>query len=188
MHTPGAGVGGHCLPKDSWLLKYGLDAYGSFKFNPEIITGSRHLNDFMPTHMRELAVEALKEKKMKLSDAKIAILGVAFLENSDDTRNNSTEPLYNSLNAQCKDLIAHDPYVKEYEDMKITADIEAAIKGSDCVIVMTRHREYSALKPSQLKKWMKTPIIIDGRNVFNQEECIKLGFGFRGVGLPRKTA
>jgi UDP-N-acetyl-D-mannosaminuronic acid dehydrogenase len=141
----------------------------------------------MPTHMRELAEDALKEKKIKLEGAKIVILGVAFLENSDDTRNNSTEPLYNTLKTKCKDLIAHDPYVKEYEDMKITADIETAVKGRDCIIVMTRHREYSQLKPSQLKKWMKTPIIIDGRNVFNQEECLKLGFSFRGVGLPRKT-
>jgi UDP-N-acetyl-D-mannosaminuronic acid dehydrogenase len=186
MHVPGAGVGGHCLPKDSWLLKYGLDAYGSTKFDPAIITGSRYLNDYMPIHMVELVKEALMEKNIKLADAKIAILGVAFLENSDDTRNTSTETLYNSLKKQCKDIIAHDPYVKEYEDMKITSDIESAIKGSDCVFVMTRHREYSALKPSQLKKWMKTPVIVDGRNVFNQDECLRLGFSFRGVGLPRK--
>ena len=53
-HAPGAGVGGHCLPKDSWLLKYGLDTYGSIKFDPEIITRSRYLNDSMPQHMKQL--------------------------------------------------------------------------------------------------------------------------------------
>lgn len=187
MHTPGAGVGGHCLPKDSWLLKYGLDAYGSFKFNPDIITGSRHINDYMPLHMKELAEETFKEKGIKLAEAKIAILGVAFLENSDDTRNTSAEPIYNAMKTQCKDIIAHDPYVKEYDDMKITASIEEAVKGRDCIILMTRHREYLDLKPAQLKKLMKTPVIIDGRNVFNQDECLKLGFSFRGVGLPYKS-
>jgi UDP-N-acetyl-D-mannosaminuronic acid dehydrogenase len=186
MHTPGAGVGGHCLPKDSWLLKYGLDAYGSFKFNPEIITGSRHLNDSMPLHMKRLTEEALEEKGVKLRDAKIAILGVAFLENSDDTRNTPAEPLYDALKTECKSLIAHDPHVNEYYDMKITSDIGEAVKGRDCVIVATRHREYLPLKPEQLKKLMRTPVIVDGRNVFDQTECLRLGFSFRGVGLPRK--
>jgi len=188
MHTPGAGVGGHCLPKDSWLLKYGLDSYGSFKFNPEIITDSRHLNDSMPLHMKQLAVEALKEKGVKLKDAKIAILGVAFLENSDDTRNTPAEPLYNSLKSECKSLIAHDPYVKEYEDMKITSDLDEVIKGRDCIMIATRHREYLQLKPEEVKKLMRTPVIVDGRNVFDQTECLKLGFSFRGVGLPRRNS
>ena len=186
MHVPGAGVGGHCLPKDSWLLVYGLDEYGSFKFNPEIIIGSRNLNDSMPMHMKQLTEDVLHEKGIKLKDAKLTILGVAFLENSDDTRNSPTEPLYNILKTQCKDLIAHDPYVKEYEGMKITGDLEDAIRGSDCVIVATRHREYLQLKPGDMKKLMKTPAIVDGRNVFNQDVCLKLGFSFRGVGLPWK--
>jgi UDP-N-acetyl-D-mannosaminuronic acid dehydrogenase len=187
MHTPGAGVGGHCLPKDSWLLKYGLDMYGSTKFEPRIITGSRHLNDSMPEHMVQLTKEALAEKGTNLRDAKIAILGVAFLENSDDTRNTPTEPLYNALKKECKNLIAHDPYVKEYEDMKITSNIGEAIKGRDCLIVATRHREYQKLAPKEVKKLMKTPVIVDGRNVFDQDECLKLGISFRGVGLPKKA-
>lgn len=187
MHTPGAGVGGHCLPKDSWLLKYGLDTYGSTKFEPRIITGSRYLNDSMPEHMVQLTKEALAEKGVSLKDAKIAILGVAFLENSDDTRNTPTESLYNALKKECKSLIAHDPYVKEYEGMKITSDIGDAIKGRDCLIVATRHREYQKLTPKEVKKLMNTPVIVDGRNVFDQDECLKLGLSFRGVGLPKKA-
>lgn len=186
MHVPGAGVGGHCLPKDSWLLKYGLDTYGSFKFDPEIITGSRYLNDSMPTHMLKLTEEALVEKGVKLKDAKVTILGVAFLENSDDTRNTPAEPLYKALVGKCANLLAHDPYVKEFEEMQITNDIEKAIEGRDCLIVVTRHKEYYSLKPGDLKAKMRTPVIVDGRNVFNQEECLSKGFSFRGVGLPVK--
>ena len=186
MHVPGAGVGGHCLPKDSWLLKYGLDTYGSFKFDPEIITGSRYLNDSMPQHMKQLTEEALAEKGLKLKDAKITILGVAFLENSDDTRNTPAEPLYKALVGNCAEIIAHDPYVKEFENMHITNDLGKAIEGSDCLVIVTRHKEYQSLKPSALKAKMGTPVIVDGRNVFNQDECLSKGFSFRGIGLPVK--
>jgi UDP-N-acetyl-D-mannosaminuronic acid dehydrogenase len=188
MHVPGAGVGGHCLPKDSWLLKYGLDTYGSFSFDPEIITGSRYLNDSMPQHMKQLTAEALAEKGMKLSDARITILGVAFLENSDDTRNTPAEPLYKALLGNCAEIIVHDPYVKEFEDMHITNDLDRAIEGSDCLIIVTRHKEYHALKPGVLKAKMRTPIIVDGRNIFNPEECLSKGFSFRGIGLPVKKS
>jgi UDP-N-acetyl-D-mannosaminuronic acid dehydrogenase len=187
MHIPGAGVGGHCLPKDSWLLKYGLDTYGSFKFNPEIISCSRYLNDSMPMHMKQLTEEALNEKGLKLMEARIIMLGVAFIENSDDTRNTPAEPLYKSLKDNCADIIAHDTYVKEYKNMRITNDLDNAIEGRDCLIVVTRHKEYQTLKPEVLKARMRTPSIVDGRNVFNQDACLKLGFSFRGVGLPKKT-
>jgi UDP-N-acetyl-D-mannosaminuronic acid dehydrogenase len=50
MHFPGAGVGGHCLPKDPWLLKYGVDNYGKFKVKPNVIVESRNLNMYMPKH------------------------------------------------------------------------------------------------------------------------------------------
>ena len=94
MHYPGAGVGGHCLPKDPWLLKYGLDKYGKFKFFPKVIVSSRELNDSMPKHVVDLVENALAEHGKKLKGAKVAILGVAFIENSDDTRNTPSATLY----------------------------------------------------------------------------------------------
>ncbi len=112
MMVPGAGVGGHCLPKDSWLLKYGVDHYGKTKVEPMIIVQSRRINDNMPTHMKNLIEEALFENNLKLKDAKITILGYAFLENSDDTRNTPAKPLYDSLKDQVREIIVHDPYVR----------------------------------------------------------------------------
>lgn len=188
MHIPGAGVGGHCLPKDSWLLKYGLDAYGKLKFKPEIIVESRNLNDYMPTHMKELTEEALGEKGIKLGDARVTILGVAFLEDSDDTRNTPAEPLYALLKEKVKDIVAHDPYVKEHEGMKITEDLEKAIEGSDCLVIVTRHQEYLELGPERLKILMRTPVVVDGRNTLDQDRYLKAGFAFRGVGIPHKKS
>jgi UDP-N-acetyl-D-mannosaminuronic acid dehydrogenase len=186
MHIPGAGVGGHCLPKDPWLLKYGLDAYGDFKFEPKLIVESRRINDSMPGHMVELIEEALKEKGVEMEDAKVTLLGVAFLPNSDDTRNNPTYPLYKILKARCAEVRVHDPYVEKYEGLEIGNDLEAAVKGSDAIALVTRHEEYRELSLDWLEEKMRTLVLIDGRNMFKREQFLEKGFAFRGVGIPRK--
>jgi UDP-N-acetyl-D-mannosaminuronic acid dehydrogenase len=77
MHLPGAGVGGHCLPKDSWLLNYGLETYGrpatlrSGRWGDrlQLTLLAREINDAMPEHMRDLAEGALAELGRKLADS-----------------------------------------------------------------------------------------------------------------------
>lgn len=185
MHTPGAGVGGHCLPKDPWLLKYGLDAYGTSKFTPNIIVESRRLNDSMPRHMKELVMEALNEKGKSMEEARIAILGFAFLENSDDPRNTPALPIYNLLKESCEEVVTHDPYIKEYEGVSLTSDLDEALRGRDCLVLVTRHNQYLDLPLDRVGRLLRTPVIVDGRNVFNRDECRKAGFAFRGVGIPK---
>ncbi len=184
MHIPGAGVGGHCLPKDPWLLKYGLDTYGQFKFEPKVIIESRRINDFMPTHMANLIEEVLTEQNIEMKNAKVSIMGVSFLPNSDDTRNTPAYPLYNLLQKQCEEVTIHDPYVKSYKEMDITNDLEEALQNSDCMAIVTRHDEYKELSLYWIKKVMRRSSIVDGRNTFDKEECIKAGFIFKGIGIP----
>lgn len=183
MHFPGAGVGGHCLPKDPWLLKYGVDTYGKFKVQPHIIVKSRELNDYMPIHMADLIEEGLNESRKKLKDSKIAILGVAFLENSDDTRNTPSKPLYEILEKKGAKPVLHDPYVRDF-DLPFTKNINEAINGADAIVIATKHKEYFNLDLGSIKNKMRTPVLIDGRNAYNKEECEKLGFIYRGVGKP----
>jgi UDP-N-acetyl-D-mannosaminuronic acid dehydrogenase len=183
MHVPGAGVGGHCLPKDPWLLQYGMKTYGTSNPVHSVITESRRINDCMPQHMKELIEEALTEKYIKLQNAKICILGLAFLENSDDTRNTPTLPLYRLLKKKCKELVVHDSYVSEFEDIVLSNQLESALKGKDCAAIVTRHKEYFDISLDWLKRIMATPVIVDGRNVFNQDDCLRAGFTFRGVGI-----
>ena len=183
MHVPGAGVGGHCLPKDPWLLKYGLDAYGSFEFTPNVIVESRRMNDYMPRHMMELVEQALGERGVALEEARVCILGFAFIEDSDDTRNTPALPLYNLLKGTCQEVVVHDPYVKEFEGVALANRLDEALKNMDCVAVVTRHREYLEMKLDWLKDILATPVIVDGRNVFSPKECVEAGFTFRGVGI-----
>jgi len=140
----------------------------------------------MPEHMKKLIIEALKKHNLALKEARIAILGLAFLENSDDTRDTPAEPLYRSLQKTCKDIIIHDPYINEYEDFNVTKNLNEALKGSDCIAIVTRHKDYLELKPDKMKKLLRYPIIVDGRNTLDQEKYIKAGFTFLGVGLPHK--
>lgn len=184
MHIPSGGVGGHCLPKDPWLLKHGLDSYGTLRFTPKIIVESRRLNDSMPQHVKDLIEEALGEKGVKFKDAKVCILGYAFLGDSDDTRNTPALTLYTLLKDNCKEVVVHDPYVKGCENhVPILNDLEAAVKNKDCVVVMTNHKEYGNIDLNWLRQMLATPAIVDGRNVFNPNECRKEGFAYRGVGV-----
>ena len=182
MHFPGAGVGGHCLPKDSWLLKYGLDKYGKYKFTPNVIIKSRLINDFMPYHLVNLIIEAFNQKEMAVKNKKICILGLAFLENSDDTRNTPTIPLYEKLLELGANVIVHDPFVDKYNGVNLSNNLEESIKNSDCLAIVTAHEKYKNTDLKKINNLMRTPIIVDGRNVFDKEKCEKVGFVYKGIG------
>ncbi len=181
MLFPGGGVGGHCLPKDPWLLKYGLDAYGKFKVFPKIIVDSREVNEAMPAHVVDLVEDALAEHGKKLNCAKVAILGVAFLENSDDTRNTPSATLYHEFERRGAKPVLHDPIVRDFE-LPFTSDLDEALVDADAVVLSTRHKEYLKLDLKQLRKKLATPVLVDGRNAFSEKVAMNAGFTYRGVG------
>jgi UDP-N-acetyl-D-mannosaminuronic acid dehydrogenase len=181
MHYPGAGVGGHCLPKDPWLLKYGLEEHGRSKFLPKVIVACRELNDSMPKHVADLVEDALAENGKKLKGAKIAILGVAFIENSDDTRNTPSAALYTELEKRGAKPMLHDPIVRNF-DLPFTNDLDKALMNADAVVLSTKHKEYLKLDLSKLQKKLATPVLIDGRNAFPEDAAIEAGLTYRGVG------
>lgn len=186
MLIPGAGVGGHCLPKDSWLLKYGVETYGDFKYEPTVIVSSRHLNEDMPRHMSQLLMEALDENSIRIRESRLTILGLSFKENSDDPRNTPSFHLYTLLRDRCRDVIIHDPHIKAYRGVPLTNDLEEALRNRDAVLVVTGHREYKGLSLERVRTLMRSPIIVDGRNVFDYREARGKGFTFKGVGIPRR--
>jgi UDP-N-acetyl-D-mannosaminuronic acid dehydrogenase len=184
MHLPGAGVGGHCLPKDPWLLRYGLYEYGTWKVEPEFISLARRINDHMPIHMADLVENALQARGIAMQDATVTILGISYLENSDDTRNTPAATLLSNLQARGATVVLHDPYVREWEfsTHEIHRDIVKACTSSDCLVLVTKHKEYFNLDFSKIKRVMRTPIIVDGRNVFNSGAVEKQGFEYRAIG------
>jgi len=182
MHFPGTGVGGHCLPKDTWLLLYGLKMYGQKDVKTNFVQLARSINEYMPHHMAILLSECLKEKGCEYPDVKIVILGVAYLENSDDTRNTPAYSLIADLSAYGPEIIAHDPFVNDFPEAEMTKDLMGAAKGADALLLVTKHAEYYDMDLSELKKIMRTPIIVDGRDVVDPEKAKDAGFVYRGIG------
>jgi len=183
MHMPGAGVGGHCLPKDSWLLKYGVDNYGKSPVESKVIIGSREVSDHMLIHMAGLTIKALKEAGIKSEEAKVTILGYAFLENSDDTRNTPAVPLINELKTRgVKDIIIHDPFVRKEELPEVERDLYKALEGSDCACLVTKHAIYEDMVASGSANAMRLKLIIDGRGLFNKDDLRKNNFLCYSIG------
>jgi len=182
MHIPGSGVGGHCLPKDTWLLRYGLRKYGKNHMETEFINLARGINNYMPTHMAILVESALKEEGKNLRESKIAVLGIAYLEDSDDTRNTPAEQFIRDLEAKGAEVVAHDPYVKEFPGTELTKDLDIALRGSDCMAIVTKHKPYFGIDLNWAHEIMRTPIIVDGRNVIDGSTARQTGFLYKGIG------
>jgi UDP-N-acetyl-D-mannosaminuronic acid dehydrogenase len=165
MHLPGAGVGGHCLPKDSWLLKYGVDTYGATRVEAKILEYARQVNDFMPVHMANLAEDALRQVGITLSSARIAILGYAFQEESDDTRNTPAQPLIDALRKRgVRDIRVHDPFVREEDMPEVKRDLLETLRGCHCACLVTAHAQYKKADLAQAARAMAHPLLVDGRN------------------------
>jgi UDP-N-acetyl-D-mannosaminuronic acid dehydrogenase len=194
MHYPGSGVGGHCLTKDPWLLLYGFNKYTE-KFNEskiKIIQDSRKINDFMPYHMIELMENVFRDSHRLVDNIKVVLLGVSYKANTDDIRNTPTENIIRVLKSRYHshniEYIAHDPYVKErdYKLTRLTSDLNKAVVDADVLMFTTNHSEYYNIDLDDLRKKVRTPIIIDGRNIFDKKMVEEKGFIYRKVGEGSK--
>ena len=189
MHLPGSGVGGHCLPKDTWLLMHGYEKYATLKskYPSSVLADARYLNDWMPMHMVDLLESALIEAKKDVSNSSICVLGYSFLENSDDARNTPTVTFLKELDKRGAKYKIHDPYIKDTEEgYEIEPDLDRAVKDCDALVIMTKHDVYKSLTPAKLQDLLRTKIIVDGRNLFDPIKFTSFGFIFRGVGKGKK--
>jgi len=176
MHVPGAGVGGHCLPKDPWLL-----VHGGKGAKPRLIPTARDVNDSMPMHVVDLANGMLEKAKIERKNANVAIMGASFLQDSGDIRNSPSLPVIHAF-ARCARLSVHDPYVVQLDGVEATKDLKATLADADIAIFMVAHKEYSRVTPATLKKLMRTPMVVDGRDLFSADKMRKAGIQYVGVG------
>jgi UDP-N-acetyl-D-mannosaminuronic acid dehydrogenase len=190
---PGAGVGGHCLTKDTYHLERGVTMGVEALDYPEdaesIYVLARRVNDFMPVHMFNLTVTALKRLNKDIKGAKIAMLGWAFINDSDDARNPPSEPYRDIAIEAGATIDVHDPHVLEYPDVKIHKNMDKVISGADVVVIFTGHKEYFSLTPESIKALTgnEHTVIIDGRNVIEPDKFIDAGFVYKGIGRGDKN-
>lgn len=190
---PGAGVGGHCLTKDTYHLERGVQISGGnldFPSGTEsLYIAARKINDFMPEHMFHLLDAGLRRTQKKLENCRIALLGWSFLANTDDARNSPSESFYRHCIQAGSEISVHDPWVKNWQGVNISVSFSETIAGTDAVVLFTGHREYLSLDPDRIKEYMgvEHPVIIDGRNIIDPDLFIRAGFIYKGIGRGDKN-
>jgi UDP-N-acetyl-D-mannosaminuronic acid dehydrogenase len=173
MHLPGAGVGGHCIPKDPWLLASSVDDTVPL----HLIPAARAVNDGMPAAVADLAVDELKKAAQPINQSRIAVLGYAYLEDSDDTRNSPSESLVSLLEEMGAEVLVHDPFVPEYQ-----GDLLEMVRGCHAAVLMVAHSEYKSLDLHDLKTALRLHILIDGRRTFEADRAVAAGLVYRCIG------
>jgi UDP-N-acetyl-D-mannosaminuronic acid dehydrogenase len=191
---PGAGVGGHCLTKDTYHLERGVQALSNGTLDypagiPSLYVLARTINDFMPNHMFNLTVNGLKRVNRTLKDANVAILGWTFLADSDDTRNTPSEHYRNLLIKAGASVMVHDPYVTGDAEVTVSRNLDDVIADADAIAIFTAHRVYRTLNPVKIRELTgkNHPVIVDGRNMIAPDEFIRQGFVYKGIGRGDKN-
>lgn len=173
IHTPGPGVGGHCIPIDPYFLIELADNYGS---NARLISDSREINNSMPHHVLDMI---LKEEDIN-KNSSIGILGVAYKGNVEDIRETPSKEIIKLLLDEDFNVIAHDPFVKDevIESFGVKSVEYEKVLSCDCVVLMTDHDLYKNLTPEMLKN----KLIISTRPILNSDKFRSEGIKFRAIG------
>lgn len=180
-HYPGAGVGGECIPVDTWYLISQAEKLG---VDTRFLKIAREINDSMPLHMMTLLENELQKCGKELSSAKISVLGLCYKKNVPDIRLSPTFTIIEQLKDKKASFIICDPvYEKVSNAVKLTP-IPNAFKDSDAILLVTDHDEFTTLDFTKIKNEMQTPIVIDGRNFFSEEKLKLLGFHYKAIGKP----
>lgn len=175
MLLPGAGVGGHCIPKDPWLLI----ANAGPEFHPRLIPAAREVNDAMPGHVIHLLEESLAFEDVGLDGASVAVLGYAYLADSDDDRNSPSAELVRLLEERGAGVRIHDPWIDRYSGAPV-ADVVA---GADAVVLMVSHSAYEHLDWAALHASASRPIVVDGRRSVDRALAEGAGWTVRTIGV-----
>lgn len=181
---PMLGVGGHCLPKDGILLWWRNFQKGNDS-SKSLILESRLINDASPVHTFKQAEKAFGN----LHDKKIALLGVAYRFNSEDTRNSPTLVLANYLRDNNVKYIMHDPYVKN-DDQNVlrfkqqdhlTHDLKKALEFADYVFICSAHKEYID-RFDEITSAKNIKGIMDASNIYNRKQFSQTPERYAGIG------
>ncbi len=182
----GLGWGGSCFPKDVQALAYMAKERG---LTPRI------LNDVMDVNYdRRKAVAKQVEALLggSVRGKTIGMLGLAFKENTDDMRDAPSVDISNALIAAGARVRGYDPVARQtaaphMPAVEIYDDVYKMTEGCDALIVVTPWNEFKQLDLEKVRDLLKTPIIYDGRNIYDPQVMKEMGFTYRAIGRAAKT-
>lgn len=156
IHTPGPGVGGHCLAVDPYFI------VSSDEKNAQIIAKGREINNSMP----DFVIQKVNKIMEKIKGKKITVLGLTYKGNIDDIRESPALDIYHELKLKSDfEVIAQDSHV---ELDWVENDIEKSLVGSDLALILTDHDEYKDITKFIHKSMNKT-IVFDTKNIVKQD-------------------
>ena len=167
IHSPGPGVGGHCLAIDPYFI------YAKAPETAKIIKLARDTNNSMPGFVIENTGKILSN--LDADAEKISVFGVAYKGNTDDARESPAFEIITGLKAAGYEIAIHDPHFDNPEYF----DFDEATKDSSLVLILTDHNQFKDLDYEKLSKNMKAKIIFDTKNIIKEvpEDITLINYG-----------
>lgn len=176
----GIGYGGSCFPKD-------VDAFihisGKLGYDFGILKAVRKVNE----EQKALFIRKIEETLWIVKDKNIGVLGLSFKPNTDDMRCAPSIEIINALTENGATVKAYDPQANKkaraiLKDISFCKDLYETAKNSDALVIVTDWHEFEVMDLGRIKKLMKNPLIIDGRNIFDPQKMKELGFKYVSIG------
>ncbi|MFA4991804.1 MAG: UDP-glucose/GDP-mannose dehydrogenase family protein [Candidatus Omnitrophota bacterium] len=180
----GIGYGGFCFPKDLDAFIHISDKIG---YDFSILKAVRKVNE----EQKELFVKKIEEALWILKDKTIGVLGLSFKPNTDDMRFAPSIDIINSLMAGGARIKAYDPQAMAkakdvFKGVKLCKDAYEAARDSDALVILTDWHDFKVLDLKRVKKLLRNPLVLDGRNMFDPAKMKEMGF--RYICMGRQTA
>ncbi len=180
--NPGPGYGGSCFPKDTLAMAYMGRQNG---VNLTLINAAIVGNADRKKKMAERILEAVKG----IESPKIAVLGLAFKDGTDDCRESPAMEIVAELVSRGADITAYDPKAARNaqnligEQISYAKDMYEALQNADVLAVLTEWNEFKSLDLNKAAGLMRNRKIVDCRNLLNRDKAEKAGFTYQGIGL-----
>ncbi len=179
-HSPGIGVGGHCIPVDPY---YYISIADSVGYESSLSKSAREVNEGMP----EFACEEISEIILKEGLArKVLVLGYSYKPELGDIRETPVRDLVNGLLERGLEVLIWDPVVSKEDFPKGTTIVDSPYDTSELglLVLATAHEEVLSLDWEALSQENSKPTVYDGRRALDKEMMENLGWEYFGIGLP----
>jgi UDPglucose 6-dehydrogenase len=177
----GCGYGGSCFPKDVKALAAVLEEHG-------LTSNLLRAVDYINERQKKSIVHKLKTRLGDLEGKRVALWGLAFKPRTDDIREATSITVIELLLREYAQVRAYDPKAADHvaamfgDQIEIAPDAWSALEGADALLILTEWDEFREPDLIRVKQLMKSPLILDGRNILSPEECTAAGIEYHGTG------
>jgi len=180
VHYPGAGVGGPCLPINSYQL---LNTARRIGMKLSIIESGRKINETMPDHVIRLTLDAFHESKKPIEKSKILIMGISYKPNVKDIQLSPAKYIIKKFQNLGSLVHVYDPFFHSTEvfGLKTEDNFENILPEMDAVVIVTGHDEFKNIEINSFSK-IKSKILIDSRGIIDPISIKNKNLIFRGLG------